>query len=158
MISRGEILTGKHGHNSTVEHIPFVPDGELCYCGRRGCLETVCSLSVLLKEQESLDDFFQKVRGNDPSSLEWWHVFLTNLAKAVNLLHLVYDTDFILGGYLAPYMREEDLAFMYEKIRHLTPFTETQDFLLLSKMPKYNIAIGAALPYIQAFLNGTEYP
>ncbi|MCI8640197.1 MAG: hypothetical protein HFG57_06335 [Lachnospiraceae bacterium] len=85
--------------------------------------------------------------------MDRWHVFLTNLAKAINLLHLVYDTDFILGGYLAPYMQSEDLAFLYEQIQHLTPFAEAQDFLLLSKMPKHNITIGAALPYVQAFLN-----
>lgn len=153
MISKGKILAGKHGHNSTIEHIPIIPDGDLCYCGKRGCLETICSLNVLLKEQESLEYFFEKVREGEPSFLDRWYVFLTNLAKAVNLLHLVYDTDFILGGYLAPYIREEDLAFLYDQIRDLTPFTEAQDFLLLSKMPKHNITIGAALPYVQAFLN-----
>ena len=69
------------------------------------------------------------------------------------MLHLVYDTDFILGGYLAQYLREEDIAFIHDKIQQMTPFTETPDFLLISKMPKHNISIGAALPYIQEFLD-----
>lgn len=154
IISKGEILTGKHGHSSTIEHIQIEPEGgALCYCGKRGCLETLCSLNVLLKDGESLSDFFEKVRSKEPAFSERWAVFLTDLAKAVNLLHLIFDTDFILGGYLAQYLREEDLDFLYEQIARLTPFAEAQDFLLISKMPRHNITIGAALPYIQDFLN-----
>ncbi len=154
IISKGEIIAGKHGHSSTIEHIQMEPKGgSLCYCGKHGCMETLCSLNVLLKEGEKLDDFFENVRKGEPSFLERWKGFLTNLARAVNLLHLIYDTDFILGGYLAPYLREEDLKFLYERIRELTPFEEEQDFLRFSKMPKHNITIGAALPYVQMFLN-----
>ena len=40
------------------------------------------------------------------------------------MLHLIYDTDFILGGYLAQYLLEEDLIFLHEKIRQMTPFEE----------------------------------
>lgn len=153
IISKGEILAGKHGHNSTIEHIQMDPGGKLCYCGKHGCLETLCSLNVLLKEQETLDVFFEKVRKREPAFGERWRIFLTDLSRAINLLHLIYDTDFILGGYLAQYLCEEDLAFLYEQIRQLTPFEEAQDYLLISKMPRHNIMIGAALPYVQAFLN-----
>ncbi len=156
IISRGEILAGKHGHSSTIEHIQMDPDGELCYCGKRGCLETLCSLNVLLREQETLDAFFEKVRNGEPAFLSRWNVFLTNLARAINLLHLIYDTDFILGGYLAPYLCDGDISFLYKQIQDLTPFTETQDFIRISKMPRHNITIGAALPYIQEFLNGMD--
>ena len=38
----------------------------------------------------------------------------------------------------------------------MTPFAEAQDFLQISKMPEHNITIGAALPYIQKFLNLAE--
>lgn len=155
IISNGDIIAGKHGHSSTIEHIQMVrKGGTLCYCGKHGCLETLCSLHVLLQEGETLDDFFEKVREKEPSCLERWNVFLTNLANAINMLHLVYDTDFILGGYLAPYLHEEDITFLYEQIADLTPFVEAQDFIRISKMPMHNIMIGAALPYVQEFLNG----
>ena len=154
IISRGEILVGKHGHSSTIEHIQIEPEGgALCYCGKYGCLETLCSLNVLLREGETLDSFFEKVRKKEPSFSNRWNIFLKNLARAINLLHLIYDTDFILGGHLAPYLCEEDLSFLHEQIAELTPFTEAQDFLMLSKMPRHNISIGAALTYIRAFLN-----
>lgn len=99
------------------------------------------------------DEFFLYLRQGNLIYKKRWEHFLTNLARSVNMLHLVYDTDFILGGYLASYLCQEDLDFLYEKIRQITPFEEADDFLRISKMPKHNITIGSALPYIQKFLN-----
>ncbi len=158
MIAKGRIMTGKHGHNSTIEHIEMQTGGATCYCGKRGCMETLCSLSALLLENESPDDFFANVRADLPAYVERWQQFLINLAKSINLLHLIYDTDFILGGYLASYLCEEDLAFLHREIQQRTPFEEAADFLRISKMPKHNIAIGAALPYVQAFLDHMTNP
>lgn len=153
IISQGKILSGKHGHSSTIEHIRMKPDGAQCYCGKRGCMETLLSLTSLLTENEDAEDFFQKVRQKEPAYEERWNTFLNNLASSINMLHLVYDTDFILGGYLAQYLCRQDLDFLHEKIQEMTPFPEAHDFLRISKMPKHNISIGAALPYIQEFLN-----
>ncbi len=153
IISKGTILTGKHGHSSTIEHIQMQPDGSKCYCGRMGCMETILSLTSLLAESETPESFFANVRQKEPSALNRWNLFLINLAKAINMLHLIYDTDFILGGHLAQYLHKEDISFLHKQIQQMTPFTEAHDFLLISKMPKHNISIGAALPYIQAFLS-----
>ena len=158
IISKGAIVSGKHGHNSTIEHIQMNPNGAQCYCGKVGCMETLLSLTALLTEQETAESFFDRVRQNDPSCQKRWYDFLSDLAKAVNMLHLVYDTDFILGGYIAQYLCEEDLAFLHEQIQQMTPFAEEPDFLRISKMPLHNIAIGSALPYIQAFLEDSDFP
>lgn len=152
IISKGMILDGKHGHSSTIEHIQMQPKGSLCYCGKHGCMETLLSLTALLNEGEELENFFLKVRENEPSAQKRWQFFLTDLSRAVNMLHLIYDTDFILGGYIAPYLCEEDLTFLHEQIRQMTPFPEPSDFILISKMPQHNISIGAALPYVREFL------
>lgn len=154
IISKGKILTGKHGNVSTVEHIQIRSAGALCYCGKRGCVETVCSLTALLSDNEKPEDFFRELRQQNPAVLERWDRYLSDLAGVINMLHLVFDTDFILGGHLALYLCEEDIAILYEKIQQLMPFDESQDFLLVSKMPQSNIIIGAALPYIQEFLDG----
>ena len=153
IISDGKILSGKHGHSATIEHIPIQPNGKTCYCGKSGCVETLCSLSALLNEKETLSDFFMHVRNQENSYVVRWEQFLTNLAQVINLVHLIFDIDFILGGYLASYLQETDIVFLHEKIRQITPFEEQSDFLCISKMPKHNISIGAALPYIQAFFN-----
>ena len=152
LISNRRLISGIHGHSSVIEHIQMEPAGKLCYCGKHGCMETLCSIHSLLEENENLDNFFYKVRSQEKNTLERWHVYLTHLARSINMLHLIYDKIFILGGYLAPYLNESDLAFLYMEIEKLTPFPETSDFLQISKMPKHNITIGAALPYIQKFL------
>lgn len=152
IIVNREILDGKHGHSSIVEHIQMEPNGKLCYCGNHGCMETLCSISALLDGKYTLETFFRKLSDNDSDVLEQWRRYLRNLAKAINMLHLIYDTDFILGGYLAAYLQEKDLNFIYEEIKKITPFPEASDFLHISKMPQHNITIGAALPFIQNFL------
>ncbi len=152
IISNGKILRGKHGHSSTIEHIQVQPGGRLCYCGKPGCLETVCSLESLLEDGRSLNDFFEALEQGDAATEGRWDLYRQHLARAINMLHLVYDTDFILGGYLAPYLRDEDICYLHKIIEEMTPFEESRDFIRISKLPKHNITIGAALPFIQEFL------
>lgn len=152
IIVNRKIIRGNHGHSATVEHIEMNPNGKLCYCGKKGCMETFCSLNSLLEPDEDINTFFEMVRANISPYNNRWQNFLKHLAKAINLLHLIYDKTFILGGYLVPYLTETDLTFLYEEIKKITPFPEESDFIQISKMPKHNITIGAALPYIQHFL------
>lgn len=98
------------------------------------------------------EDFFQLVRGGAPEQVKRWHTYLKNLAGLIGILHLVYDVDFILGGHLAPYFTQSDIRLIYKEIRRSCPFANSDDYLLISKMPSHNITIGVALPYIQAFL------
>ncbi|NCB90987.1 MAG: ROK family transcriptional regulator [Clostridia bacterium] len=153
IICNGKILDGKHGHSSTIEHITMEPDGQMCYCGKKGCMETLCSLESLLTDSETLEDFFEHLHQEEVTYTSRWKRFLTDLARSINTLHLVYDTDFILGGYIAPFLTDKDLDFLHQEVCHMTPFPEANDFIQISKMPKHNIAIGAALPYIQEFLD-----
>ncbi len=43
IIMDGKLQSGASGFAGEIGHIPFVNGGELCYCGKRGCLETVAS-------------------------------------------------------------------------------------------------------------------
>lgn len=155
IIQNGEVVNGKHGHNSTVEHIVLEPDGPLCYCGKQGCAETFCSLRSLLRGEEE-EDFFEAFEAGDPEKVARWQSMLNHLATLITSLHLVYDTDFILSGYLTAHMTEKDFQYLYDRIREQTPFEEESDFLTLGKMPKHSITVGAALPYIRRFLDALE--
>ncbi len=50
IITNGEVYMGKNGFSGEMGHISFVDDGELCYCGKRGCLETLVSGVALVKK------------------------------------------------------------------------------------------------------------
>lgn len=146
------IRIGKHGHSATYEHVQARPRGELCYCGKRGCWDTVCSMKALVGDVDA-DRFFEQVRTPGTPEADKWQAYLKNLAKLIGDWHLVNDVDFILGGHLAPYFTGDDLKVLYDEIRRLCPFDDGGDeFIRVSKMPSHNITIGTALSYIRAFL------
>lgn len=50
IIMDGKLQSGASGFSGEIGHTPFASDGELCYCGKRGCLETVASGIALTKK------------------------------------------------------------------------------------------------------------
>jgi N-acetylglucosamine repressor len=49
MILDGKLYNGSTGFAGELSHIKVVEDGDLCICGKSGCLETVASANVLIK-------------------------------------------------------------------------------------------------------------
>ncbi|MGQ5228822.1 ROK family protein [Streptomyces sp. yara] len=43
LVVHGRVVSGAHGVAGEIGHVPVVPDGPLCHCGDRGCLEAVAS-------------------------------------------------------------------------------------------------------------------
>ena len=92
------------------------------------------------------------MRSADRRAQEIWITYLKNLARAINMLHLVYDKTFILGGYLAPYLQQTAIHVLTQDMAEHKPFPEAHAYLEITRMPQHNITIGAALPYVQQFL------
>lgn len=46
----GRLVMGSAGYAGELGHITVAPGGELCRCGRRGCLETVASVPAILAQ------------------------------------------------------------------------------------------------------------
>ena len=149
------VVSGRHGHSATYEHVQAQPRGELCYCGKRGCWETLCSMKALLGNGD-VDAFFEAARREGTDESLRWQRYLKYLAKLVEDIHLLHDVDIILGGHLAPYLTDDDIRVLYAEIRRLCPFEEEEDYIRISKMPSYNITVGAALPYIMRFLEDID--
>ncbi|MGC9475612.1 ROK family protein [Streptomyces sp. WG4] len=49
LVLRGELLRGAHGFAGEIGHMVVDPDGPLCRCGARGCLEQYAGQSALLE-------------------------------------------------------------------------------------------------------------
>jgi N-acetylglucosamine repressor len=49
MILNGELYGGHTGFAGELSHIQMAEEGDLCICGKRGCLETIASANTLLK-------------------------------------------------------------------------------------------------------------
>jgi glucokinase-like ROK family protein len=45
----GQLYSGMNGFAGEFSHIPMVENGEMCICGKRGCLETIASSNTIMK-------------------------------------------------------------------------------------------------------------
>ncbi len=52
IVADGRLFFGQRGMSGEIGHCPVVPDGPVCGCGRRGCLETVASTMALTRAVE----------------------------------------------------------------------------------------------------------
>lgn len=155
IITNHQIHQGCSMHSGTIEHICVNPDGPLCYCGNRGCLETYCSANSL--EQASgmtIKEFFPLLREKkSPQLIQIWEDYLKHLAFAMKNLNLVIDAPIIISGYLAPYFTEKDTDYLLEQINSMTPFELEKEQLLVGTHGQYTPAIGAALFYVKEFIH-----
>ena len=169
----GAIITDRHihqgstMHSGTLEHMCVNPDGPLCYCGNRGCLETYCSADAL--EQTSgmpIPDFFHSLREISRHTADTdtdakkssqisqiWEDYLNHLAFAMKNLNLIIDAPIILSGYLASFLTEEDTQYLLKQINAATPFPLRKEQILVGTYGQYTQAAGAALYYVETFLN-----
>ena len=155
IITNHQIHQGNSMHSGTLEHMCINPDGPLCYCGNRGCLETYCSVDSL--EQAAgmtIKEFFPLLREKKSSQLiQVWEDYLNHLAFAMKNLNLIIDAPVIISGYLAPYFTDEDLSYLTEHINLTAPFKLDKDQILVGTNGQYTPAIGAALHYVDQFIH-----
>jgi glucokinase len=124
VVSNGQLLRGHRGIGGHLGHLTVEPDGALCSCGNRGCLETVFSaraiegeawaavhrgcastLTSLFRDQPQLATcrtIFQAAREGDELSGAILSKAIGKLAAAVaGLLHVFDPELLILGGPVA---------------------------------------------------------
>lgn len=155
IITNHQIHQGSSMHSGTIEHICINPDGPLCYCGNRGCLETYCSANAL--EQAAgmnIKDFFSLLREKkSPQLTQIWKDYLHHLAFAMKNLNLIIDAPIIISGYLAPYFLEDDIAYLTKHINVSSPFALSKEHIFVGTNGQYTPAIGAALFYVNQFIH-----
>lgn len=152
IILDGKLQKGLTGKSGTFEHMTLVPKGRTCYCGKQGCAECYCAANAFLTNDMEPEDFFElKSQGNLQCN-ESWKEYLYYLSVLINNLHMVLENTIILGGYITPYFTEDDIAAIRQNIRKLSTFCDSTDFIRIGKCRNDAVSIGAALPFIQEFL------
>ena len=155
IITNHQIHQGSSMHSGTIEHICINPDGPLCYCGNRGCLETYCSANAL--EQAAgmnIKDFFSLLREKkSPQLTQIWKDYLHHLDFAMKNINLIIDAPIIISGYLAPYFLEDDIAYLTKHINVSSPFALNKEHIFVGTNGQYTPAIGAALFYVNQFIH-----
>jgi predicted NBD/HSP70 family sugar kinase len=122
IIVDGELFRGAHGFGGELGHTTVDPEGDLCACGNRGCLETRVALGALLRAAglepgARVTELADRAKAGDERVLETLaeagHWLGVGVASAANLLN---PRGVVVGGYfatLAPWLLpglEEELA------------------------------------------------
>ena len=152
MVINGTVYSGDKQQSGEVGHITLVPDGNRCYCGQLGCVDSYLAATNLSNlTNGNLQAFFEKLKSGDKELAKTWDIYLNHLASTVNIVHVLLDCNIILGGYvgeyLDPYM--EDLR---GRTARLNTFSNDADYLKTCLYKKESIAAGAALNFIEAFV------
>lgn len=118
------LLQGYQGYAGEIGHIVVQPGGQLCNCGNRGCLETVCAIPALIERAnreiplldwaEPLKRHWQEqgvltidhllAYAGDPASYAgqlMWGVGRKVGIAAANIINLYNPQALIIGGKLA---------------------------------------------------------
>lgn len=136
-----------------IEHTTIHPDGELCYCGKRGCMEAYCSADSLVRHSGlPLELFFQLMRAKDERCMAVWDDYLRNLALSINNMRMIADCPFILSGFLLPYLIDEDFARLNTYVQEISAFPNMNVEIIRGRILQHSASIGAALHYIKSFL------
>lgn len=102
LVVEGRPWRGSDGQHLEVGHVPLVPGGARCYCGRLGCLETVASRRHLEAELAAAAAG-EGVLGEDGDAIFARYGDL--LGRALDLLTVVYGPDcIVLSGSGAAYL------------------------------------------------------
>lgn len=133
-------------------HMVIRPEGDVCYCGKRGCLDAYCSASRLADLADGdLALFFHKVGGGDSECRSVWEKYMDDLAVAVDNLRMCFDGDVILGGYVGSYMGPYIEKFRI-KCAERNIFGQNGEYVRACKYRIEAAALGAAIYQIEQYI------
>ena len=146
------LIQGKNFRCGEAGHMTMIPDGKLCYCGKKGCLDAYCSALLLSDMAEGkLEKFFELLKEQDQKAVDIWNTYTDFLAVALNNIRMLLDCDVILGGYVGNYI-EPYLPKLWNKVSNRNTFMEEQQFVKSCRYKTGAAALGAALAVIENFV------
>lgn len=100
----GKIYRGCQGEHPETGHVPVEPDGPECYCGRRGCLESIASGTAIAAAGKAagLEDsravFAAAAQGNAAARAILERATRATGVAAWTILHTFLPERIVLGG------------------------------------------------------------
>lgn len=151
-LNRDRIYEGMDYRAAEIGHTTLVPDGPMCYCGQRGCMDVYCASSNLSDMAGGdLEEFFKRVKARDIPYLQKWNEYLYYLSIAVNNIWMLFDCDVIIGGYVGsfiePYLQE--LILLLQK---RDTFKRSTNYVKACKYHTEAAAVGAGLMFVDQFI------
>lgn len=152
IILNGEIYRGESNNAGEIGHTVVDPNGNVCSCGKIGCLATYISEGAILadcrkvKDLASIDDVYIAFRNKEPWALNILDRTSTYIALAISNISCLYNPEYIiLSGELIdriPEIKHSIEAkcemYMWEPVKQTVQ-------MVYSTLGDYGVVLGAAI-------------
>ncbi len=109
VVAEGVAVRGATDSAGEIGHVPVYPDGDVCACGQRGCLETYASAAAIARRYRALGGRAGSsarevgaARGSDPLAARVWDEATDALGIGLASYTMLLDPELVvLGGGLA---------------------------------------------------------
>ena len=167
MVIDGKLSYGKSGFSGEIGHFPMMNNGQICHCGKTGCLETAASgsaahrivldkleqgqASVLSEKHKSgaeitLEDILDAANEEDVLAIEAIEEIGTNLGRAIaGLINLFNPELVVIGGYVSTVKDYILLPIKSAVQKHSLSLINRDTKIRLSKLGERAGAIGACM-------------
>ena len=155
VIIDNHIYSGDHNRAGELGHMTVVPvDGKRCYCGKHGCLNTVCSIGALdFYTNGDLIKFFQLLEAGDGQAASIWSKYLDHLSQAIHNIRMLFDCSIIIGGYVGAYIGDY-MAELHHRVDKRNCFeNKASDYVKPCLYKIESTAAGAAIQLIAEFIH-----
>ena len=123
---------------------------------RSGCFEAYVSEKVLSSELDmTLDNFFELAAQGNKNNSDVLDEYMDNLALGINNIYTMMDCDIVLGGTVAPYLKQYENSIK-ERLVNDYSFDTDADYLRISDGGGRKSGLGAALSFVARFIDGVE--
>ena len=161
-IQNGELFHGGMNHGMEIGHLIIEPNGHLCQCGNKGCLEAYVSTnairrkiehcnnhgvhSILSNQEFSMQHFIKAVKAKDKSAITIAEELALSTAKALQaIVALINPKVIMLSGELTGI--GDNLTTTIKKFLELNcqPIATKELSIKISSIDTYGASLGAAL-------------
>lgn len=91
LMTKGQLFSGTHSSGGEFGHMIHIPDGALCRCGRRGCIEAYAGNYALMRNASG-------GRENDPPAADFSQAEIQKLADAARAFEGPERAAFVTAG------------------------------------------------------------
>ena len=106
IVHKGEVIVGRQAIAGEWGHMSLTPDGPLCYCGKRGCVETLISgggAGARYAEKFGAKKLFREIvkdfYAGDARAIEFMKTYFRDFGRAMaNLIDILDPDVVVLGG------------------------------------------------------------
>jgi len=142
LVQDGELYRSASGLSGEIGHFQVVESGTVCYCGNRGCLETVASSRSLVADfgrmrmnpQPTLEELVEAAANRDSAVLRLLADAGTAMGKTLAILaNLLAPDVIILGGPLQGATQDILAAAQVSARQHALPAVERSTVFKVSK-------------------------